>query len=86
MKFRMLPPVFKIIGLALVLFMLVILLTLKLSDKTVFHIFFMDKIPISRLAVSVFFTGFLLFILAREKVEDEFADFCRLTAFRRLPT
>ncbi|HEY6063807.1 MAG TPA: hypothetical protein VIV35_09375, partial [Chitinophagaceae bacterium] len=43
---------------------------------------FTDKATFSRLAASVFFTGFLLFILAREKIEDEFADFCRLTAFR----
>ena len=81
MKFLMLPPVFKTIGIIVIFMSPLVAIPQGLSTKT-FNNFFADNISFTRLAVSVFFVGFLLFIMSREKVEDEFADFCRLIAFR----
>ena len=81
MKFRMLPPVFKIIGIVIILLSSLVLIPGKLNTSF-FNQLFADNVSYSRLAISVFFIGFLLFIMAREKVEDEFTNFCRLMAFR----
>ncbi|HMK27989.1 MAG TPA: hypothetical protein VK483_18305 [Chitinophagaceae bacterium] len=83
MKKRLLPPVFKMVGIAIILLSLIILfLARALNIVFIRDIISHDKELFSQIGRSVFFTGFLFILLAREKVEDEFADFCRLTAFR----
>jgi hypothetical protein len=79
----MLPPVFKMIGLAIILLTFLVPVTLKLLNIAVINkIIVENKELFFQIDRSVFFIGFLLVILAREKVEDEFVNFCRLTAFR----
>lgn len=38
--------------------------------------------PRRQIANTIMLIGVLLFILSKEKIEDEFIDFCRLRAFR----
>jgi hypothetical protein len=38
--------------------------------------------PGRQIANTIMLIGLLLFILSKEKIEDEFVDFCRLRAFR----
>ena len=82
MKKKLFPTVFKTIGLSIILLTFLVLLVLKLLDEAAFNKISADKMLFRQIVGSVFFIGFLLIILAREKIEDEFADFCRLTAFR----
>src|SRR5438552_922331 len=83
MKHRSLPPAFKMIGFIIILLTLLIPLALKLFNIVPINkIISADKTLYFQIDRSVFFAGFMLILLAREKIEDEFADFCRLTAFR----
>ena len=83
MKKRLLPPVFKLIGITVIILPLIILVVARALNLIILRdIISQNKELFSQIGRSVFFTGFLLIILAREKVEDEFVDFCRLTAFR----
>src|SRR5947209_3447869 len=82
MTSKLLPRAFKIVGIAIIFLTFLIPLTFKLLNEEVFKQFVANKVLFKQIAGSVFLTGFLLFIFAKEKVEDEFADFCRLTAYR----
>ena len=83
MKARLLPHVFKKIGLSILLLTFFVAIAVKLLNiAAITKIVSTNKILLSQIERSVFFTGVLLILLAKEKVEDEFIDFCRLTAFR----
>ena len=77
MKFSMLPFWWKYLGLSLLLLMTAVFVLLKWSDG-----FPLDKETGRQIANPLFFIGFLLIILSREKKEDEYINFCRLFAFR----
>jgi hypothetical protein len=78
MQSRLLPRAYKIVGLTLfsLAFLVPIILGLVNQEpweQTAFR---------RQVANSIMLFGLLLFMLSREKVEDEFVDFCRLRAFR----
>ncbi len=82
MKKNLLPPVFKIIGITVIILPIIILVVARASNIVIRNISAQNQELFWQIVRSVCFTGLLFIILAREKVEDEFVDFCRLTAFR----
>ena len=78
MKSRLFPRKFKFVGIILVLFAFPLT---KLIYNHVIELPLKDEISMNILKGLVL-AGFLLMILSKEKIEDEFIDSCRLLAFR----
>ena len=83
MKARLLPHIFKMIGFAIIVIPLIaLILAVILNIFNLHDIISHNKQLFKEVGYSVIFTGFFLIISAKEKVEDEFADYCRMVAFR----
>lgn len=75
MKLNLLPNYFKKVGLSIILFIIVFLIVVKLSDLNISETFIKSFIKVST-AVAGY-----LFIMSKERIEDEFIQSARLRAF-----
>jgi len=78
MRTRLLPHSYKIIGLSVFVFAFVIPIIMGMLHQTSWE----QTEPRRIIANTSMLIGLLLFILSKEKIEDEFINFCRLRAFR----
>jgi len=79
MKSKLLPHFYKILGISVCFLAfitpIIMGMVLELSNWELNE-------PRRQIASTIMLIGLLLFILSKEKIEDEFIDFCRLRAFR----
>lgn len=78
MRSALLPHKYKLIGLALFLLAFLVPIIIGFFDSQTW-----EETSSRRLAAhALMLIGLFVMILSREKVEDEFIDYCRLRAFR----
>ena len=78
MKSKLLPHFYKIIGLCVFLLAFVTPIIMGLLHQQSWE----QTESRRQIANTIMLVGLLLFILSKEKTEDEFVDYCRLIAFR----
>ena len=78
MRSRLLPYTFKIVGLLIFLIAFISPIILGMLQLQSWE----QSEPRRQIANTIMLFGILLFVLSKEKIEDEFIDFCRLRAFR----
>ena len=78
MKPRLLPHTYKIVGLCVFSLAFLIPIIMGMLHQQSWE----QTEPKRQIANTIMLIGLLLFILSREKIEDEFMNFCRLRAFR----
>lgn len=78
MRSKLLPHFYKIVGLCVfsLAFIIPIIMGMLYQQSWV------QTEPRRQIANTIMLIGLLLFILSKEKTEDEFVDYCRLIAFR----
>ena len=78
MKSKLLPHFYKIVGLCVSFLAFIVPIIMGMLN----HQSWDDTEPRRQVANTIMLLGLLLFILSREKTEDEYVNHCRLIAFR----
>ena len=78
MKSKLLPHFYKVIGLCVFSLAFIIPIIMGMLHQQNWE----QTESRRQIASTIMLIGLLLFILSKEKTEDEFVDYCRLIAFR----
>jgi len=78
MQSKLLPHYYKLVGISIFTLAFIIPLIMGMLHQQSWE----QTLPRRQIANTIMLIGLLIFILSREKIEDEFVDFCRLRAFR----